>query len=770
MTTLTAPGTPSITLAAYSAPTFTAARVAIGNAATMIKLHGNGVDLPFTFGQTFVEGHLAPGDALTGRTIDGEIDLQMNVTATHNDGSIRHAIISGVIPKLAIKRDVWLIRSKPKAAGALVPRSPFEHYKATIVEGGKLYTARPGLVTGTSRDWLTGSVARETIYNVPFLDDADKPHVSLTAQFCVRDYKNNTKVDITVEHTKAYTTNGTYQAPPPAADKPAPAPVPAQVDVTYDAKHFVGGQVRYEQAGLVHFPGARWKKTYWRNGEPDVYVQHFTPYLIETKAVSAYDQRTVIDNTYLASLESMLTGPTFAPMGRGRFEADMAAAGGRPDLGLMPDSYAAYLLSGDKRAFKMMLASADAGGSWSGHRRDDSAGPAAGEPLDVIHWPRATLLGNLLDSKNPSTGQFEKMPPIVSASTLKPDEAHQPAFAYLPYLLTGDFYYMEEMKFWNHWNIYNSNPGYRDGARAVMALGQVRGQAWTLRSMAQCAAFLPDADPVKAASKFWLANTAEHYVKQFATPDGPHYNPLGATATEAAVAYTVAGVARTGLAPWQDDFLMSAFGHAWEITGLPALKQFALWKANFTMGRMTDPAFCWTDAAAYNLRVRDTGTSPIYTTFDQVYKATFPAAKLATTCCTPERLAYMNSVRALPSPLMVANEMTGYAGIVTGFPSNMQPALAYAVDLFPDRARAALAWQRYDTRANQPKYGTGPQFAMVPRAYTAAVILPAAPPPPVVILPENVMVTRSVSMLPAEWKAVDARGMVWLRQLIKLVG
>ncbi|HEY0008547.1 MAG TPA: hypothetical protein VGB55_07480, partial [Tepidisphaeraceae bacterium] len=130
-----------------------------------------------------------------------------------------------------------------------------------------------------------------------------------------------------------------------------------------------------------------------------------------------------------------------------------------------------------------------------------------------------------------------------------------------------------------------------------------------------------------------------------------------------------------------------------------------------------------------------------------------------------------NSVRKMPSPPMVLGEMVGYAGETTGFVANMQPALAYAVDVIPDREAAALAWARFDGRANQPKYGTGPQFAIVPRAYLQAVQIPAPPPAPEPPTPPgDVLIKREIELSVKEWESVDARGADWLRQLIRLVG
>jgi hypothetical protein len=62
---------------------------------------------------------------------------------------------------------------------------------------------------------------------------------------------------------------------------------------------------------------------------------------------------------------------------------------------------------------------------------------------------------------------------------------------------------------------------------------------------------------------------------------------------------------------------------------------------------------------------------------------------------------------------MVAGAMTGYPTSPTGFPANMQPALAYAKD--SGIANADTAWTKFSQRQLKADYSTEPQFAIVPR-------------------------------------------------------
>jgi hypothetical protein len=52
-----------------------------------------------------------------------------------------------------------------------------------------------------------------------------------------------------------------------------------------------------------------------------------------------------------------------------------------------------------------------------------------------------------------------------------------------------------------------------------------------------------------------------------------------------------------------------------------------------------------------------------------------------------------------------------------GYPSNMQPALAYAADVAG--APGKQAWKLFMARSVKPDYGNAPQFAIVPRTVGA---------------------------------------------------
>src|SRR5262249_39428286 len=86
----------------------------------------------------------------------------------------------------------------------------------------------------------------------------------------------------------------------------------------------------------------------------------------------------------------------------------------------------------------------------------------------------------------------------LGQSPLISDNAHQPPLASVPYLLTGDRYYAEEMAFWANYSMLRTDnaDGVR-GAEGILASNDVPGYAWALRNLADAAAYYPDGSPVK---------------------------------------------------------------------------------------------------------------------------------------------------------------------------------------------------------------------------------------------------------------------------------
>lgn len=732
------PGTPAVVLPAFQPTLFTGTSK---GPLPSLNLIGTGTNLPFSIGHSFPEGTLTPGESLQGVINGIAVPLQVDHRATWPDGSTFHAVISGVAPGTGVT--MRLERGGRFQAPAV---EPSVDHGVIIVHNGVTYRAMPASLKAPH---LLGPFITDYSYPEDLVTSEGVKHPFLRAWFNVRDYQNNTEVDVVMEHCKAYATQGFY-TPPATAALPNPAPIPVQMDLTYDIKIFVGGEVRHDQVGMVHFALTRPHWTFWRNGRPDLFVQHDTKYIQDSLATPKYADIT-IDKSWLTEMAAAIKGINFAQFGRGGFTAAMGTTGGRPEIGMMPAQYAAYMVSGAREAWDYMIAQANRSGSWPMHRTDDSTGPAAGRPLDVIHWPSATILGNVGDAQNRLTGRNERLPREASNCTLQPEESHQPAMVYLPALLTGKQVYLDELHHWAGFNQVLPNCHYRDYHKGNLANGQVRGQAWNLRTMAECAAITPDDHPYKAAAHYFLENSLDSWIKTHVTPPpvpqvvppiGKHHTAFGAHGDGAIYAqadWDLAGVkidpdGSAGIGPWQDNFFMAAALHAWELTKKPQLLKILMWKAKFVVDMVNSPLHDGMDSCPYSLRVRETSTSPFYPDVDTCLLNTFDPIRYTSPPGSAERLAYVNKIRGLPSAEILLRQFIGYV-------ENMQPALAAATTLDYPGARAA--WSKFAASPGKPVQTRAPQWAMVPRppAEDAVVVEPpVVVPPPVVVVPPPVVV------------------------------
>ncbi|SHH41991.1 hypothetical protein [Massilia sp. CF038] len=641
--------------------------------------------VPLTFGQIFAAGDLPAGQSLVGKLDDGtRIALQVDVKASHADRSVRHAIISAIVPALAPGQPLRLslLKAAPAASAPIEAATLLEKgFRAGVsltVDGKKYQASADALLRKhDSTTWLAGPAATEWLLDAPFTDADGKPHPHLSARFAVRAAGSRARVDVTVENDWAF--------------EPGPR------NFTYDASISVGGKQVWQRQALTHFHHARWRKVFWWGAEPQIHVRHDSAYLIASRALPNYDQRIVVAESALAGWQRAWTGPATEPMGVGLANPYMPTTGGRPDLGLLPAWGAAYLLSMDARARLVTLGTADLAGSWSSHYRDK----ATGRPVTLADYPYMTILGQRSDTLNPATKKLEAFPPCATPDGCKTpnthDASHQPAFAYLPYLLTGDYYYLEELQFWAMWNAFMNNPSYRQHAKGLLQGEQVRGQAWSLRTLAEAAYITPDADPFKAQLRAMLDANLDWYNRTYTNNEDA--NQLGALVHGYAVVYHE----NTGLAPWMDDFFTAAVGHVAELGFEQAIPLLA-WKVRFPIARMEGKGACWLTAAAYTLKVRDSAKAPIYADMAQVWKASNTDSIAQLPCASPEMAQALK---------LKTGEMSGYASSNAGYPSNLQPALAYGAEA--GGAAGERAWARFVSRKIQPDYSTAPQFAIIPR-------------------------------------------------------
>lgn len=634
------------------------------------------VNVPVTFGHVFAQGHLPSGMGLK--------DAQLDVKATHPDGSVRHGVISVVLPKLG--KDEHLVfplvpeKIAKDVAKEIIPTTSLA-LEVTITIGGRKYTAERAV----GEVWLNGPIVQELYGNVPLQDETNKPHPHLSTRLALRMYENGARrFDVSIENAWA------YEAAPQ--------------NFTYGVTIAVAGKVVFSQTSLTHYHHARWRKVFWMGESPNVHVRHDTAYLIASRAVPNYDQSIKFTEQSFADGAKSWAKAGKAPMETGLTMRSMPTTGGRGDIGIMPSWASAYLLTMDKGLKEATIETANLAGSFPMHYRDKDTG----QPVSLIDYPYMTLAGNPGDTYNPVTKKREAFPVATSKDVTtpnKPDIPHHPGLPYLPYLVTGDLYHLEELQFWAMYCVFNANPGakYRDGIKGLLKSEQTRGEAWGLRTIGQAAYITPDSDRLKSHFNQIVDSNLDWYNAEYT--DNPNANKLGALVHGYAVIYKVDGK-KLSLGPWQDDFFASVIGQLSDF-GYEKATKLLKWKTKFVTQRMIGEGACPTHAASYSLRVRATETGPIFDTIGQALRA-------MDTPNGPLFLGLGCGTEAQAKALgLEVGEMTGYAAGNQGYPAIMQSALAYAADYYGEQGKQA--WQKFMSRSVKPDYSKGPQFALLPR-------------------------------------------------------
>lgn len=689
--------------------------------------------VPFTFGQVFKVGALKPGAGLAAQVDGGTIPLQVDYKATHGDGSVRHAIVSGILPKLAAGATValQLTEAKASASKALSPAVMPDGAVEITIDGVKYSTN--GSKFGDVIEWLSGPVVVEGIVPAELFGPDGKAHPQLTVRAGIRVYSTGkVRAEVIVENTKTWTPGARF---------------------TYDVVIKFGGETLYERKGLTHYHHARWRTVLWIGGEAAIDIKLDGRYIMSTKAVSNYADIEIPKDRELVNIAKR-TAESSGPMTIGPLVSYMPTAGGRGDIGPLPTWSVMWLLSMDRRARDAMMAAADGSGTWSIHYRDEKTGYPVRTDNEAnkditMHW-------NLREYGPLPVPRFVNNNGALGDTPYEHDTAHQPSLAYLPYLVTGEYYYLEELQFWAASNPLGTGSDSHGKGKGLVRWQQLRGQAWSLRTLGHAAYITPDAHPLKGYFNWQLDNNLDFYHKTYVVGNP---NKLGVYDGSGEMAFQV-----DASAPWQDDFLTWSFGYLNEL-GFTKAKPILDWKAKYSVGRMTAPGYCWIQGAAYGLKFRDSATTPIYDSFDKLYKANFSAdvymndngrayqdptgiKYIDLPCGSEEQRAFLERAHG---HIWSKNRMTGYSDSSQGYPSNMQPALALAADAGIENADKA--WSLLANRGAPPYYPDAPQWAIVPRGKEESPVVEV---PPVVVPP---VVTPPVVTPPPVFNPAPSKGL-----------
>lgn len=287
-------------------------------------------------------------------------------------------------------------------------------------------------------------------------------------------------------------------------------------DQVYQARLLAGSDDHEVWSGpIVQEAATRWRKTFWLGARPPaVQVDHNLRYMISTGAIPNYDQDVKVSSSAISKeVQIFQNANPDNPMGTGNWQVVMPATGGRGDLGVLPRWYVKYLYSFRPEMEELMLGNGNASGSAPIHFREsltdgrffnlDKTTPAFGRVFSIDARPTGRLMSGLMASSDSKVEDRVYPVGTMTPGDWQVDMAHQPSMAFIPYLVTGDWYYLEEMYFWSSFDLALGNPGLcnycRLGSAGYLHDGaSVRAEAWGLRTLAQTAFAAPDDSPEKS--------------------------------------------------------------------------------------------------------------------------------------------------------------------------------------------------------------------------------------------------------------------------------
>ena len=322
-----------------------------------------------------------------------------------------------------------------------------------------------------------------------------------------------------------------------------------------------------------HYWFSRWR---WQSSPRPVRRNH--------SQLAAANLIPYFDTTGLAS-GPILTVSEYTPMAYCGIPAEQGSTGGYPGLGIQTGWITQYLVRGaPESSFRNQ---AEACGSWQSHVRDTNTWA----PIDIFNdYPAANMY-----SSNTGTPFIPRGPRVNGTDT-----GHMPSITYVPFLLTGDPYYLESNQFWANQNML-SQPG---NSTRISPVG--RYFAWPLRHVFECLLATPDSVPSWLLPKsYWqhwvdvslglihdrMANNSDPYYYVFHTiPDYGQSN--------------TADPSRSGDHVWQQNMLELVA--AWIATTRTEWMEAAEWLIHSAIARASPTSgWCRARPSPYHMRLQN---------------------------------------------------------------------------------------------------------------------------------------------------------------------
>lgn len=555
-------------------------------------------------GKVFAAGELPRNAQLTASIAGVTVAVQMDVKTTHADGSANMVVLTVERPTLAAGASLQVdlaVGHGPSPAALDMRAGLVGHHVDVAISGPGIATQhvdvvsalQQALAAGTASFWQSGPLASQArvemdlpgsprlIFDVTLFRDGS---LTLEAQF------NN---------------DGAMEA--------VGGRVMRQIAVTLDG--VAAPVVSLNQGQYQNWHGSFTSST--ANGGQGLgdasagwlNIRHDVAHLADTGAVANYDLTHGVNTSLLDSFAAAAAAPGWdAPLSTRGVETFMPGTGGRADIGFTTAANTAWLMTQDARAANYAIGQAEAASVAPWHLWDMKHDTWLGTDAYPGLWTDARG-GVGAPGQSGSTG-LTQQPDGATGWTL--DTAHQPDLSYVPYLMTGSRWMLDNLQAQASWNLMSQWPAMRGLAQdLVVQDNQVRGAAWSLRQIDEAAWASPTGSAEKAAfteasaaNWAWLVSKIPEWTAQQGEAHGWLPGAYGAPGA---------------LPPWQQDYFASTAIAAARNGNADALT-FLNWAENFLVGRFTHasegmPAH---DGAAYLLAIADPTTGTPYKTWAEI--------------------------------------------------------------------------------------------------------------------------------------------------------
>jgi hypothetical protein len=513
-------------------------------------------DQPISFGQVFVAGKVPRGSGLTARAGNTAVAAQIDAKAFNPDGSVRMAVVTVQTPSLSrgSRQPVMLSLGPPQNGEVSLASLPNYNLIVEIaVHGGATYHLDAAqllastLAAKSPSYWLRGPLATEI--------RVDKPVVgSLHVTFDIRGYANGgVLTDVEFKNDYALQAQGG--------------------PLTYDVTITNGRETAFSQKNVLQRQYTHWHKLVGHGGPDEVSVAHDVAQLERTNAILDYDLTAGVQrNLILRNLKAM-EGDGFGILQNAGFAWYMGQTGGRGDIGPTTQANTIWLVTQDEDAQSYALAQADAGGSIPWHFFDATAKTFLNAKKYPDLWTDERFRINGLRGLTQNISTFSK-----ECSCFYLDTAHEPDATFIPFILTGERYYLDQLEAQASWDVMGYNPKYRLFEKGIVFFpdNQQRGMAWAFRGIINAAWIAPDDDPLKRYFAQIQANNLDYLLKEVAT--------LHEGEASGWIPGAFNSSASGQISPWQQDFIAYIMTLAAK-RGDPQALKVLNWQTNFLAGR-----------------------------------------------------------------------------------------------------------------------------------------------------------------------------------------